>query len=887
LLEIDEYINEQGLVVTPVPQDCTKCKLSELRVNIVNSYLPKDTEILIVNESPGEAEDMNPNLPFCGSAGRKLDDCLYHAGLQKYQYNLGFTNLVRCRPKDITGKKKNRIAKATEVNKCFDHLKWEIDNLPKLKVTVCLGALAAKQVVGTTGLKIDDLRGKVIHTEKYGAVIVTHHPGTLLKVRNILDRNRIHSDIVNDFNLAKEVALNVEAYQPAKKNYFITRTIEQVRWAAEQILNTSMFTFDTETSSFSPFDTLHEIADHDSTLICVSFGIAKHTAITIPLVGRDWRQIWTAEEKEEVYNTLREVFATPHIPKIAQNAKFDIQHLAHKQIYVYGMYADTMIMHYLLDENSAHDLKSLAIRYSDLGNYDKKLEEAKVRISKERGVKKKELRYSEIDEEILWTYANYDVDATWQLYEKFVGELVKDGVWDLFQNLYMPLIEELANIEYKGVLIDQDKLHEATVKYQGDIAALDDEIAKDVNVQLMLKRKIRAYKVARIEKWSNSPTLRKRGTKEDYANNGVEKIEFNIGSGTQLGELFIDLMGLKVLKRTKKGGASFDEGALNMYAKKVPIAAKIALRNHKEHFTNTFLIGIKNRIGEDGRLHTSFNVHIAVTGRLSSSNPNLQNIPNIYKNPEDANLIRSIFIPDEGHTMIHADYSQAEFRMWCQLSGDKVLEADLAAGLDIHTVVACEGYGITPEVAKTGGYRLNAKQVVFGNMYGRGLTSVSEQLGIPVKEAQHLQDILFKKYVVAADWLTSTQNTAARDKFVRGLFGQKRHFEGVINSHNKELRAKARRQSVNSPIQGSASQMTCYALVKAAKRLREEKIEGRIILQIHDAIMLTVKESDRDRAVVILRESMLDPHPYVTVPLNVDVDAGPSWERLEKYKNVA
>jgi DNA polymerase-1 len=291
-------------------------------------------------------------------------------------------------------------------------------------------------------------------------------------------------------------------------------------------------------------------------------------------------------------------------------------------------------------------------------------------------------------------------------------------------------------------------------------------------------------------------------------------------------------------------------------------------------------------LAEDGHLHTSFNVHIAKTGRLSSSNPNLQNIPNIYKSPVEAKLIRDIFIPDEGHVLIHADYSQAEFRIWGQLSDDKALRRDLEAGMDVHTKVAMQGYNITAEVASTGDYRLNAKTVVFGNMYGRGLPSVAEQLGISLTQAQAIQDILFKNYPEAAKWLDDTKKQAKRDKYIVGLFGQKRHLSGLIDHWNKEIRAKAERQCVNSPIQGSASQMTCFAAIKIARALREHKLDARVILLIHDAIMVTARIDHRDKAIELMRECMLDPHPKVRIPLKVDVEVGPAWGTLSKLKKV-
>lgn len=426
--------------------------------------------------------------------------------------------------------------------------------------------------------------------------------------------------------------------------------------------------------------------------------------------------------------------------------------------------------------------------------------------------------------------------------------------------------------------MDQEYLDTAIEEYRNRIHEKEVEILQDKEVQKYIEHRRQLQDLALREKWSS---LKKRPPLEEYLRDRRKEISFNFSSPKQLRELFIDQLGLKVFKATAKGNPSLDDEALEHYSKKIPVAKLLSQRNKLVHLLSTFLEGMKNAIRSDGRLHTSFNLHVATTGRLSSTKPNLQNIPNVANNPEEAKTIRNIFVADPGCTLIEADFAQAEFRIFGQLSQDPILYEDLRNGIDIHTKIGALGFSI-PESEVTKKQRADAKTVVFGTMYGRTPESVAEQLDISVAAAKALQDAMFKRYKKAAGWIRSTIVAARRDKYVRGLFGQIRHLEGQIDSPNAGIKKEAERQAINSPIQGSSSQMCCFAALRIDREFERQGLkDARVLLLIHDAIMCNVRDEDKEIAAQIMRECMLHPHPKVTIPLSIDMKWGKRWGELE------
>jgi DNA polymerase-1 len=629
------------------------------------------------------------------------------------------------------------------------------------------------------------------------------------------------------------------------------------------------FSYDLETSSLDYLS---------SRILSISFSWKAETAATIPFFRQHLEPIWTEDENKAIYAKLKSIMEDSQYRKIAQNGKFDNQHLFSNKIKLQGFYGDTLLAHYCVNENESHGLKALAWVYTDVGGYDNKLEELRDIWSKKLGIPKKELSYADLPHEELWEYANCDADVTLRIWKILYAEMVAQGVDGFFYDYMMPMSEFLTYLEYRGVAIDKKYLDKIILKFRERISKLSSRITEDKDVQRYVLYRQEKHSQERLERWRKSKSIQKRFTKEAYCNVGIDKIQFNSKSPKQLKELFIDLLQKKVVKKTKSGNPAFDREALTIYSHKVPVAKLMSEKNKLGTLLSTFLEGMRNNIRVDGKLHSSFNLHVAKTGRLSSSNVNLQNIPNKTNNPTTAKLIRNIFTADSpDDVLLDADYGQAEFRVWAQFSGDQVLIDDLLAGVDIHRKIAALGFGV-PEEDVTIEQRGVAKTIVFGNMYGRSPKSVAKQLGVSIQQAEKIQDVLFKRYKVAARWIESTKKLAARDKQVIGLFGQIRHLKELMESPIEDVRSKAIRQSVNSPIQGSASQMACFAAMRIQSMLDERGIRGRVLLLVHDSILVNIDKTRVEEGKAIMEEAMLHPHPNVNrVPLKIDVSTGWRW----------
>ncbi len=865
------------------PKDCNKCTLCSLRTNVVSSYLPVDAEILFLTEAPGETEDTYGDQPFIGPPGKYFDELLKRLRIDRERVALACT--VRCRPRETNEKKieagaRNRPPKDSEIKACGEYLDIEIKALKNLKVIVCLGATAVKRMFGKTGMNLHSLRGKVHHNETYGNIVVTHHPARSLHLQSTNEKLLIQTEMLEDIQLAYSLVVpseyNVPITQQSTYNHYIIRSISQARWLFSELMNCEYFAFDSETDRFDYLTV---------TILCLSFSWSMNTGVVLPLVGQDYKVLWKDEELEEIWKSLKEVFENKNSKKIAQNAKFDMQQLFSKGIHVENLFADTMIMHYLIDEDSEHDLKSLAWMYTDVGGYELPLDELKVQISKELNINKTDISFVKFPEEILWKYSAFDADVTFRIFWILYPKLVEEELEGVMAEIYIPMIYLLSEVEYYGVNIDLPYLDKVIIDFQNMIDEKERELYSVNSVKSYVEDMRKEYREKRLQKWEVSKNLQSRyPDKDEYANIKIDTVVFNSNSAKQLRELFVDRLKLPVLKKTASGAASTDAEVLGKYASKVPAAKVIAEKSKLTTLLSTFLIGARDRIRVDNHLHSSFNLHVARTGRLSSTSVNLQNVPNKTNNAELATIVRRMFKPDDEESIIvEADQKQAEFRVWGQMSGDPVMYEDLRNGLDVHRKFASIGSGILEE-DDTYDQRNGAKGVVFGTIYGRSPKSVADQLNIPVKKAENIQRALFDRYKYAEKWIKDTIQFAHKNGYVKGLFNQRRHLKNAINHPDNSIRSGAERQAVNSPIQGSASQMTGLAGVIIYKRFKEEGIRGRILMFIHDAIVMSIKKADFDKALPIIDNAMKHPHPSITIPLGYDMKGGENWGDAKEIK---
>lgn len=863
-------------------ENCQKCSLHKLRTHIVPSYLPNTTEVLFLGEGPGYEEDIEGTRPLIGPAGKNLSQLLKASGFKVADERIGYSNCVRCRAKETNEKnikagKSNRQPSDKEIRACASYLDAEIKSLPNLKVIVCLGATAVKRIFGKTGMKIQELRGKVLEHDVYGKVIVTHHPARPLHSQDSREKALLNSDIQSDLRkVLKLIEGTEERKEERKVIHKVIRNITQARWLIDQLLKAKLFAFDTETSNFDPFN---------STLLCFSFSWKLYTGFCLPIVGYACKEIWSKEEKQEILEGLKKVFINPNSKKVAQNGKFDLQHLRVNGIEVNNFYSDTMLMSYLLDENGSHGLKELAWMYTDAGGYEERLEKEKERVSKERKCKKEEVSFQYLNTDLLWAYACYDADITLRLMYILWPKLEKENLIFTLREVFIPICLMLTNVEYGGVSVDRTYLDSMILEYNKRIKEMNKDILNDRDVKRYVKLLKDTYKEKRLEKYRNSKYIQKRYDEKEYCEKGIEKMEFNAKSPKQLRELFINMLKMPILQRTDKGNAQLNATVLEIYAERISIAKTLSYQNKLKQLQSTFLVGIREELRADNKLHSNFSQTNTVTGRLASFRPNLQNIPNKDKNPKESKEIRDLFVGDrEEDVIIEGDLGQAEFRIWGQLAHDEVMYKDLEQGVDIHRKFASIGYEILEEKV-TDKERTPTKGIVFGTIYGRSPKSVAIQLNMPEDKAKKVQQALFHRYQKSATWIEEIKVFARKHGYVRGLFGNIRHLQDSINHPDAGIRAHAERQAVNSPVQGSSSIMNCLAGVKIEKEFREKGIDGRILMFIHDAIVINVKRSQAYEAYKIMHDCMIHPHPKIDVPLTADFKVGKRWGSAIKVKD--
>ena len=527
--------------------------------------------------------------------------------------------------------------------------------------------------------------------------------------------------------------------------------------------------------------------------------------------------------KSEILESLKPIFENPNTKKIGQNMKFDLMVLAVNGIELKGELCDCMIAHYLLQPELKHGMDYLAevylgyqtIHYEDLV-----------------GAKgKKQLTLEQVDVEKVCDYAAEDADITLQLWNILSEKIQQEKLEHLFYNIEMPLMKCLAKMELNGVRIDSNALNASADRLREEILKIQNEVTE------------------------------------------MAGEEFNLSSAKQVGEILFDKLKIvEKAKKTKTGQYVTSEEVLESLSSKHPIVKKILEYRGIKKLLSTYVEALPELVNpKTGKIHTSYNQTVTVTGRLSSSNPNLQNIP---IRDEMGKEIRKAFIPDEGHVFFSADYSQIELRIMAHLSGDENMVNAFNAGEDIHTATSAKIYGVEiSDVTKD--MRRNAKTANFGIIYGISAFGLSERLGISRTEAKTLIEGYFKTYPQVQEYITNSINKAKENGYVETIFGRKRYLSD-INSHNSVVRSFAERNAVNAPIQGSAADIIKIAMVNIDRRFEQENIQSQMILQVHDELNFNVLESEIERVKQIVIEEMQSAYS-LRVPLIADYGIGKNW----------
>jgi DNA polymerase I len=589
--------------------------------------------------------------------------------------------------------------------------------------------------------------------------------------------------------------------------YIHLSTREEIREFVKKISTLKEFCFDSETTSINPLD---------AELVALTFSWKKGTGYLIHLPE-------SQKETHDIVDIVRPVFENPSIMKIGQNMKFDIQVLANYGVEVRGPLFDTMIAHYLLEPDMRHNMNLLSESY--LGYSPVHIES----LIGEKGNNQKNMRSVPVDK--LMEYAVEDADVTYQLKEVFEPRIKAEDLGDLADNIEMPLINVLAAMERNGVILDLDDLKSITKNLREDIISLEKEI----------------YSLA--------------GT------------EFNISSPKQLGDiLFIRLKIDENARVSKTKQFITNEEILQRLTNKHPIIEKVLEYRGLKKLLSTYVEALPLLVDKKtGRIHTSFNQAVASTGRLSSNNPNLQNIP-----VKDARgrEIRKAFVPAKGHIFFSADYSQIELRLMAHLSRDKSMIADFLSGNDIHAATAAKIFNV--EISDvTREMRSRAKTANFGIIYGISSFGLSERLTIGRKEAKELIDGYFNSYPGVKIYMDESIKKARETGYVTTMFGRKR-FLRDIHSHNQVVRGNAERNAINAPIQGSAADIIKIAMIRIFNRMKSENFLSKMILQVHDELIFEVEKSELEklREMVIFEMSNA---VRLDIPLKVDWGTGNNW----------
>lgn len=590
-------------------------------------------------------------------------------------------------------------------------------------------------------------------------------------------------------------------------DYQLIDTEEKRQELLQKILTKEIFSLDTETTGTDPIT---------AELVGMSFAYAENQAFYVPVPAE-------REEAQKIVNLFKPVFENPKTLKVGQNIKYDMLVLSNYGVEIGGPMFDTMIAHYVLQPELRHGMDYLAeiyLKYETI-----KIEE----LIGAKGKNQKNMR--DLPPSDVYKYACEDADVTLKLKHVLEKELETSNAKPLFEEIEMPLVPVLAYMERNGVRIDTDALKETSKHFTARMNQIEAEVHQ------------------------------------------LAGVEFNIASPKQVGEVLFDR--LKIVdkaKKTKTGQYVTSEEVLESLRGKHEIVGKILEHRGLKKLLGTYIDALPQLINpHTGRIHTSFNQTVTATGRLSSSNPNLQNIP--IRN-EDGKEIRKAFIPDDGCEFFSADYSQIELRIMAHLSGDPHMIEAFQKGQDIHAATAAKIYKIDLSQV-TREQRSKAKTANFGIIYGISVFGLAERLNVDRKEAKELIDGYFQNYPHVKEYMDESIRSAREKGYIETIFKRRRYLPD-INSHNAVVRGYAERNAINAPIQGSAADIIKVAMIRIYRRFKEEGLQSKMILQVHDELNFSVVPSEREKVEQIVISEMESAYK-MKAPLQADCGWGKNW----------
>ena len=604
----------------------------------------------------------------------------------------------------------------------------------------------------------------------------------------------------------------------SKENYFLIKTEDEVKDWLKAAEEIGEFAIDTETTSLDA---------HQTNLVGISISYAIGKACYIPISHKDYKNL----NEEKIIKILKPFLEDHSIKKIGQNIKFDYIIFFKRGIDMNSM-EDTMLMSYVLDAGkNRHNMDTLSEIH---------LEHKTIQFKDLVGTGKKQINFSEVDVNIAKDYAAEDADITYRLYKIFSNSLKTENLTNIYEIFEKPLIKILAKMEILGIKLDEKSLKKLSVKFDKKIKELEQQIFK------------------------------------------LSKKEFNIGSTKQLGEIMYNELKIASLKKTKKGSFATSASVLEDLAFKGHDFPKLILEwRQTSKLKNTYSDTLPEHINKKtNRIHTSFLLAATTTGRLASSDPNLQNIP---IKTEEGKDIRKAFIAEKNKKLISADYNQIEMRILADLADVKELKKAFINNDDIHSLTASQVFGvdikkINPEM------RRKAKAINFGIIYGISQYGLAKQIGVSNLEAEDFLNSYFLKFPEIKDYMSETIKFCRKSGYVSNIFGRKTHITG-INDKNFNVRNFQERAAINAPIQGSASEIMRLAMIRLNEKINDEKNQSfKMLLQIHDELIFEVDEKKLNQCSKIIKETMTSVkdsnlHSF-SIPLLVDVNSGENWGQL-------
>jgi len=901
--------------------NCQSCTLCKDRTRVVHSVLPDNAKMLIIGEAPGANEDQQ-GIPFVGQAGQMLNEALEQSGLARDR--VAISNMCCCKPFN------NRKPTKDEIKICFQYLEQEIELL-RPEIIVLLGNTPVSTFLPNLGT-ITKMRGRRFESQQYNcALFATWHPAAILY--DATKKPQFLGDIRNAVNLLKGGNV-IQQTQP--RDYYVIDNQKQFDWLIDNLNKQSEWSFDCETTG------INFLKD---TIFMMTFSWAERTAVLL-----DLRNGFCKNNEKEVWSKLKSIMENDQ-KKIMQNGSFDIKMLMQYGIKVRGFHADTMLMHFLLEENLAHNLGALAWEFTDVGGYETELEQYvnKLKFEKKRKKddKKKELKsrikelesqsesqskefedtieieelgeneldldaaqdllarlsikekiqisYSEIPNELLYPYASCDADVTFRAYKAMLPLIKKDGLEFTLFDIMMPAQVMLIMTEVQGVRVDKKHLENLQKTYAEKITDLRNSLYSDPAVIGFIDSQNAQKRSEYLIKYGENDKLRKRFPRfEGYFESISDKkkyLTFNPKSSKQLGSFLFTYLGLSIIEFTKGKDKkpttthSTNAAVLEQLSEKNEACSIISTTRKLMQLKSTFVDGLLNHIDHNDRVHTQYFLTGTKTGRPSSRMPNLNNIPR----KATAADLKNTFIADEGCYLLELDGKAMEFRVWASMSQDERMIRDIELGLDIHKVMGGVAYynrvlptkgDITPEefVALTKDVTKEQRQeakteVVFGPIYGRTAPAIAKSLNIPLKEAERILDNIRKRYRKGFAFLNRLHLDCRRDGYVSCIFGRRRHIPELKIRQDFGLE----RMAANSPVQGSASDLTLMAGVRILSKLWGNKVPVKLNLTVYDSLVFCIPKDYLKTVIQVAFEEFERPLPELHVKIEAEAKVGKKW----------